>query len=611
MCEQPAQIPSVPTRLNPFALPSETDALFRLLVTAAWMVAIMLSLVFMLALNPEASFNGGMLLTVGPDQRAGFVREILPSVLSASVTTSVLFGLAYALYRSYPRRIRRRKQLEPLTPDKDPVFFSAIGQLIQQTGLTPAPSLEVGAGLSGLAFDYRPHSAIALDGSPRGLRLQLRKAPESVQAIVLHEAAHIANRDVERFYFAQALWTAVVPVVVIPLLAWVLVTGIGSIAGLVSQGQSALEPLSLMLVTAAQVAIMLGIIGLVRARLLRTREFYADARAVSWGARRGLLKNLSNATAETRRGTGAWRLHPPAQERIAAIEDPRRLFQFSWVIPFVTGFLLALIMTGLLIAYLPVALLGLEQIRWLRLDLRPAQPVLWLAARLLWLAMASILLLGPVLLAGVLVTGALGVQVRRQTVSDMVHGATGVRRYLSLAVPAMLVALGMEVGFVAVPLNPLAVDGWHDVMITIPWVLVGGAAAFLWLAGYRYLVLNTYKTRVGKDLAKTGDVVLAVVSTALLVAVYLPLNLARHLLLDSGQEMTDAIAAAVTGLRLSTAAYSIFFALTWLVFRIRNASWSPRCPGCGAVTSHKIPIAESCEACRAQLAPWLVEAHPY
>ena len=604
---------STPTTkdLNPFALPSETDALFRLLVIAAWMVAIMLSLVLLLALNPEASFDGILLQTTDPDQRTGFMREVLPSALSAVATTLVLFGLAYALYRSYPGRIRRRKQLEPLTPNKDAAFFGTINQLVRQTGLTPAPSLEVGADLSGLAFDYRPHPAIALDGSPRGLRLQLRKAPESVHAIVLHEAAHIANQDVERSYFAQALWTAVVPLTVIPLLAWVLVTGLGSIAGLARQGQSALEPLALMLLTAARVAVMLGIIGLVRAQLLRTRELYADARAASWGARNGLLRNLGKAAAsETRSRANAWNLHPPARERIAAIEDPQRLFQLSWVIPFVTGFLLALVMTGLVIAYLPATLLVLEQIRWLRLEIGPDRLLLWLAARLLYFVMAFVLLIGPVIFVGVLVHGALGVQVRRQTVSDMVHGATGIRRYLGLAGPAILVALGMEVGFIAIPLSPLAADNWREVEVAIPWVLIAGAATFLWLASYRYLVLNLYKTRVGKDLAKTTDRSLALVSTALLVALFLPAILASRLSFDNGQEVAIGIAVGAAALLLSIAAYGAFFLVAWLMFQARNSSRSPRCPACGTITSHKVPIAESCEACHAPLAPWLVTTQP-
>ena len=131
--------------------------------------------------------------------------------------------------------------------------------------------------------------------------------------------------------------------------------------------------------------------------------------------------------------------------------------------------------------------------------------------------MAFLLLIGPVVFVGVIVHGALGVQVRRQTVSDMVSGTIGMRRYLNLAGPAILVALGMEVGFIAIALSPLAADSWREIAVAIPWVLIAGAAAFLWLASYRYLVLNTYKTRVGENVAKTSDRSLAVVSTVLLV----------------------------------------------------------------------------------------------
>ena len=64
LMSEPADKTTVnPKHLNPFALPSETDALFRLLVIAAWMVAIMLSLVLLLALNQEASFDGSFVQT--------------------------------------------------------------------------------------------------------------------------------------------------------------------------------------------------------------------------------------------------------------------------------------------------------------------------------------------------------------------------------------------------------------------------------------------------------------------------------------------------------------------------------------------------------------------
>ena len=159
-------------------------------------------------------------------------------------------------------------------------------------------------------------------------------------------------------------------------------------------------------------------------------------------------------------------------------------------------------------------------------------------------------------------------------------------------------------------MNPLAADSWREVVVAIPWVLIAGAAAFLWLASYRYLVLNTYKTRVGENLAKTSDRSLAVVSTVLLVALFLPTILASCLFFDNGQEVANGIAVGTAALLLSIAAYGAFFVIAWLVFQARSASRSPRCPTCGTITEHKVPIAESCETCHAQLAPWLLTTQP-
>jgi hypothetical protein len=107
-----------------------------------------------------------------------------------------------------------------------------------------------------------------------------------------------------------------------------------------------------------------------------------------------------------------------------------------------------------------------------------------------------------------------------------------------------------------------------------------------------------------------SDRSLALVSTVLLVTLFLPTILASRLFFDNGQEMANGIAVGAAALLVSTAAYGAFFLVAWLVFQARRASGAPHCPACGTVTKHKVPIAESCEVCHAQLAPWLVTAQP-
>lgn len=215
-------------RLNPFAFPPETNVRFTLLVVAALLLAVNLgnSLVAVteIAGTPDAyelSVEPGDYRKYSPDDFANVGRALRQSVLTLALPGSLMLGvllLANAVFRGHPDRIRRRKQLQPITPGDDPKLFEALQQLAAISGVSPLPSIEVGAksrAPDGQAFGLRRHYALRLGGR---LRLLLRKAPQSFRAIVLHELAHIANRDVVRTYFAQALWVAVVILGIVPML---------------------------------------------------------------------------------------------------------------------------------------------------------------------------------------------------------------------------------------------------------------------------------------------------------------------------------------------------------------------------------------------------------
>ena len=48
------------------------------------------------------------------------------------------------------------------------------------------------------------------------MRLLAHKAPHIFRALLLHELAHIKNRDVGGAYFTEALWRSVILVILIP-----------------------------------------------------------------------------------------------------------------------------------------------------------------------------------------------------------------------------------------------------------------------------------------------------------------------------------------------------------------------------------------------------------
>jgi Zn-dependent protease with chaperone function len=92
---------------------------------------------------------------------------------------------------------------------KDQAVQQAVDQLASHVGVVPVPVIEMPHGLqgtSGQAFGLGKRFSIRLDG---GLRVWRRTKPDLFRAVVFHELAHIANQDVWRSYFSDALWRAI------------------------------------------------------------------------------------------------------------------------------------------------------------------------------------------------------------------------------------------------------------------------------------------------------------------------------------------------------------------------------------------------------------------
>ncbi len=637
-------------RLNPFAFPAETDGRFILLIVAAIMLAVNLSIFMLYAFNPEQEnpFANPLEIPAVDASNDEFFERTQVEYLSllsktlASLAVPVglalgMFLLATVIYRTHPVRIRRRKDLVSLPQDKDPAFHREVQRLASLAGVRPAPTIELGKGLlsqNGQAFGFRNQYVLRLDG---GLRLRLRKAPGVFRAIVLHELAHIVNRDVGRTYFAQALWVAVIFLSILPLTIsvgvifardWILTPLTEGITSL-DLNRLLTHSLPVVLLFFLQVGATLAVIWAIRASLLRVREIYADWRAVLWGAEVPLSNILQhNASRETgKRDNRLWRLHPTAQERLSALQNPVGLFRLGLDLPFLVGLLLAFVVDGAFLIVIPLALAFGTSIGAIAVGLAASamSSSNYLLAMLAYLVvLTAMLLIVIVSLAAIfgmtyLVAGTMGVKIQREAIADMVMGGRGCVAYLRLLVPAALIALGFEVGFLITPFamfSPLGViigqGGVVKPLWVLPWVMGVTALTWLCLVYTRFFGQRVLGSHTGASPPKWRRRFLTMALSGLLCALYLPLLVWRIMLLypwDPGnlQYLRNIL---VNTLSAGLFVYVVAFGATWVLTQIRRLARPVRCPSCGKVTRQKYAVSHLCEHCGHDLASWLFAISP-
>lgn len=215
--------------------------------------------------------------------------------------------------------------------DHDGDITRVLEDLVDTAGLTRPPAFVVdpaAMSTSALVFGRDRKPVVSLNG---GLLVNRGSDPDGFRAVVLHELAHVRNRDVTLTYATVALWRAFLALVLLPgtlWLAWQLV------AGPSSELWSAYLPGITRGIVLAVVLVLL--VHLARADVLRTREVHADLTALRWGAdRRGWdvadTPSFGGAFAEL------WRTHPRGDLRRASLDDPAPLFGVRALPMFLTG----------------------------------------------------------------------------------------------------------------------------------------------------------------------------------------------------------------------------------------------------------------------------------
>ncbi|WP_155375332.1 M48 family metalloprotease [Catellatospora vulcania] len=234
----------------------------------------------------------------------------------------LLLAVALALYLAAPWWTRRRAGLVPVTAADFPRLHAALCDLTTEIGLRRPPRFVLdphAVAPGGLAFGRTGRYWVRINAGLVPLRIT---DPAAFRAVVLHELAHLRNRDVDIAYATMALWRAFVALALLPMAVAIVHPRI-FVDPSTPPWVSADYPREV-LNSGSRTVLFVGIVYLVRNSVLRAREILADARAAQHGAADGLRRVMAaTAARETRL---SWRrrfgVHPAAAARLHAIDHP-------------------------------------------------------------------------------------------------------------------------------------------------------------------------------------------------------------------------------------------------------------------------------------------------
>ena len=606
-------------RFNLFAFAAETDTLFTLLMVAAIMLATQLSRVLITLFAPEITAklqDLDVLAAVRGAALAQTMTTMLPLLVIPALLSSAIFGLANYIYRRHPNRVFQRKKVQLLS-EQDAAVQQAVEALAALAGVWPTPTVVMPSGYkgaSGQAFGFRDNYLIRLDG---GLRVWCKKKTLLFRAVVLHELAHIVNGDIRRSYFAQALWTATVVISIAPL-----VLGVGGIvasglfSGLLTGNlTNYVGTLVEVLILLFKTGVTIAMIQLIRARLLRTREVYADWRAALWGADASLKEIFQASSEKAPSGLGVWRLHPTSAERLEALNHPSLLFRLPWILPLLVGFLLAFVLGGSMLLLPIFYSVVLEPLRVARIVLGDAYQenpnllvgaLFWLM-RGLWFVLFFAALVGFFAPIAWLLSGVLGSQLQKQTAADLVEKRRGLVQYLKLSIPATLLTLGLEIGLWAVPFSPFTPNSLGEIAVSFVFLIVMTLLVWWFLAYARFISLRIIAVATGPKPPKAQIRLIGWVLNGWLCVFFIP-GLILGLIISTSidEEWVSILLTTIAVWQGATLILSpIVVGVSWAITKVLQSQNPPRCAACRRVSRHTNPAVESCAYCGCDLGDWL------
>lgn len=498
-------------------------------------------------------------------------------------------------------------------------------ELQRQRGERPLPRpkflLSRGAFGDGQVYGSSRRPVVVLTRAiPSILRREIRQhgKPYSLRAMVFHELAHLANRDVTRSYWAEASWVVLVPV--LGLL-------IGTLWMLWSSAGALQVPGWFQVVVSLHVIAILLVVELIRRSILRGREHDADLRAaLLWNAGEPLRASLAGESGTGRplllqRLAGLWRKHPTVAERRDVLGRPDHVLEISRDVPFLAGLLFGNLIGGSLaltsVIVLVIDAVGILMTNSIIVDAAQsrgpavAMRLYYPVSGFTWSSLIFVAAFGLLSAASYLLAGTLGMQVERESVLQVVQGRRDPHPYLGLLKPAFLAALGFEAGLILLPMTPALPGRSWGFLSLILWVLFATLPFWMWLSAIRFFARRLLGTHIAGQKPARQLRILKWASTILLWPLVLILLGGQFWIWPSIRLIGAMGALAMGSLGLLGFLFLLALMLLALAVReVRREERRPRCPHCGKETE-KVTVADLCTACGDSLAPWLfVEEQP-
>ena len=317
-------------RLNPFVFPSNTDFQFVLLILTLIGAIIFIYNELYLSLGNNRDIRklmheqclktNELPLALGDYEKmyirntnyihcvAGFERARILWIFAGLSFVSITASL---IYLWSPKWKILHDHLESLNPEDAPEVVTYTLSLCSEINLSRNPTLlwnPTNFAISGVAFGRLGQYYLSLTA---GLVKQFYDAHNRprFRAIVLHELAHLQNADIDKTYFAVAIWLAFAINIFI-ILPLILLN----------------ERADIILGWSWRALALILMVYLLRNAVLRSRELYADVRASVWNADVEVLISIVETHPRHDNIFQTLRsVHPNRAERLEVLAEPHRL----------------------------------------------------------------------------------------------------------------------------------------------------------------------------------------------------------------------------------------------------------------------------------------------
>jgi hypothetical protein len=263
--------------------------------------------------------------------------------LSVVLAFGVLCLLTVVQYWFGPAWRIHRRRLQPIERDTFPALCEELDRMTDQVltnGRVHFLLDIVNPAVDGLAFGRVGRRYIVLS---RGMLALFERDLSVFRAVLLHELAHVRNRDLDITAVTLAAWRSFLVMLLVPgLMTAALGIALGTVptANALRGGREAfVSGPGLSWLLAAQLTGLAGLAWLTRYTVLQARELHADARMLTWQPDPVPLRQLFYAIPKRRWSVAALRrrTHPSLTTRVAALTDTSLLLRQGFAFSFALG----------------------------------------------------------------------------------------------------------------------------------------------------------------------------------------------------------------------------------------------------------------------------------